>query len=180
MVGADRVSLPGVIDIRPLAPTDSFDDITDLLHRAYAPLAAKGMHYVASHQSADVTRDRALRGETFVAIEDGRIVGTITLEPAPASVNPTAGGEFYDQPGIAHFGQYAVDPRLKGTGLGKRLLRRIEERAKELGAVELALDTSVHASGLIALYERWGYRHVGDIDWRPSVNYPSVVLSKTL
>ncbi len=169
-----------MIALRPLHPDDSFEEITDLLHRAYAPLAAQGMAYLATHQGADVTRDRCARGETWLAVEGERIVGTITLEPPPAQVHPTAGGDFYDQPGIAHFGQFAVDPALKGEGLGGRLMDRIESRAAALGACELALDTSVHAHGLIAMYERRGYRLVDTIDWRPAVNYPSVVLSKAL
>jgi GNAT superfamily N-acetyltransferase len=169
-----------VIELRRLNETDSFEEITDLLHRAYAPLAARGMAYVATHQSADVTRDRCARGLTWVGILDGRIVATITLEPSPATVKATSGGDHYLRPGIAKFQQFAVDPALKGTGLGGRMMDLIEAHAKELGARELALDTSVYATGLIAMYGKRGYRDVGPIDWRPSTNYPSVVLSKIL
>lgn len=46
-----------------------------------------------------------------------------------------------------------------------------------LGAWELALDTSGHAAGLIAMYEARSCRFVGHTDWRPDVNDRSVVLS---
>ncbi len=169
-----------MVEIRPLQPTDSFEEITALLHRAYAPLAARGMAYVATHQGADVTANRCSRGRTWVGLDGGKIVATITLESAPASVKATAGGEHYDQPGVAKFQQFAVDPPLQGTGLGARLMDLVEAEAKAAGAKELALDTSVHAEGLITMYERRGYRFVGNIDWRPTTNYLSVVLSKGL
>ena len=169
-----------MVNLRPLVERDSFEEITELLHRAYAPLAALGMAYVATHQNADVTRDRCSRGETWVGERDGRIVATITLEHRARDVHPTSGGDLYRQPGIAKFQQFAVEPTLKGTGLGGRMMDLVERRAKESGALELALDTSVHAAGLIAMYERRGYRFAGNIDWRPHTNYLSVVLSKRL
>ena len=35
------------------------------------------------------------------------------------------------------------------------------------------------ATDLIALYERWGFRRVGEVRW-DVVNYPSVLLSRVL
>src|SRR5215831_11449727 len=48
---------------RFLAPSDDVEAITKMLHEAYAPLAASGMRFVASHQDADVTRRRMAAGE---------------------------------------------------------------------------------------------------------------------
>jgi hypothetical protein len=44
----------------------------------------------------------------------------------------------------------------------------------------MMLDTAEPASGLIALYESWGYRIVGRADWRPNTNYESVLMSCAL
>jgi hypothetical protein len=54
-----------------------------------------------------------------------------------------------------------------------------EARAREKGVAELALDTSEHAEGLIAMYKRRGYRFIEYAQW-DSVNYRSVILSKRL
>ncbi|HEV8689983.1 MAG TPA: GNAT family N-acetyltransferase, partial [Ideonella sp.] len=62
------------IDIRPLAARDSLDALTQLLHRAYAPLAAAGMNFSAAAQSADDTAQRAAEGQCFVATCDGQLV----------------------------------------------------------------------------------------------------------
>ena len=48
------------------------------------------------------------------------------------------------------------------------------------GATTLALDTAQPATALIAMYVSWGYRVVGECDWRPFTNYPSVVMAQPL
>jgi hypothetical protein len=49
------------LQIRPLAARDSLDGITDLLHRAYAPLAASGMNFTAATQTGGDTQTRRRR-----------------------------------------------------------------------------------------------------------------------
>lgn len=165
--------------IRRLREDDSLEDLTGLLHRAYAPLAAAGMHYVATHQSVDVTRSRCAKGECWVAERAGRIVGTVTLVP-PGGASGADEPELYRRPYVAVFSQFAVDPELQRGGVGSLLLAHIESRAAALGAATIALDTSEHAHDLIAWYLARGYHHAGRADWRPVVNYESVLLAKPL
>ena len=70
---------PSGVVIRELLPEDSIPAITELLHEAYAPLAAKGFRYLATHQDDATTARRLQGGMSFVSEVDGRIVGTITL-----------------------------------------------------------------------------------------------------
>lgn len=159
---------------RFVRPSDDIDKITEMLHEAYAPLAARGMRFVASHQDSAVTRKRMSRGETIVA-DAGDIIGTITLKDA----GKTHGCEFYERPDVAGFGQFAVTPSFQNRGIGATLLWLVERRAKEQGVTHLALDTSEHAVELIARYESKGFRFVGHVQW-PTTNYRSVVLAKSL
>jgi hypothetical protein len=46
-------------EIRRARHDEDWVALTELLHRAYAPLASRGMRYLARHQDADVTRRRA-------------------------------------------------------------------------------------------------------------------------
>ena len=79
----------------------------------------------------------------------------------------------------AHFAQFAVEPRLQGTGIGAELPRLAERRATADGKAELACDTATTATDLIAYYGRRGYRPVAEHRW-PHAVYSSVVLSKDL
>lgn len=161
---------------RRLEPTDSIADLTLFLHRAYAELADSGLRYVATHQSEETTRKRIEGGECFVAFIGGRLAGTITLHDAAHA----RGCPWYDRPDVANFHMLAVDPELRGRGLGGLLIELVEERAAATGAAEIACDTAEQATHLIQLYERRGYRFVELADWRPTTNYRSVVLSKKL
>lgn len=163
------------VRLRPLADSDSLEDLTELLHRAYAPLLAAGMRFHASHQDVAVTRERCADGEAWVAEEGGRVVGTITYH-APGR---SGGTPWYERPGVASFGQYAVEPGLQGRGIGRALMDLVERRAREDGAREIACDTSERAAHLIEKYQRRGYRFVEHAQWDVT-NYRSVVLSKTV
>jgi hypothetical protein len=57
----------------------------------------------------------------------------------------------------------------------------VEARARERGAVAIALDTSERAEHLIRWYESRGYSFVEYVQWDLEiVNYRSVILSKPL
>ena len=161
--------------LRRLREEDSLAELTELLHRAYKALADMGFRFVASYQDEEETRRLASSGECWLALEGERIVGTITYYSPEA----TDGNEWYDRHDVAMFGQFAVEPELQGRGIGAMLMNRAEERAREDGAAEIALDTSEGAHHLIAYYGGRGYRHVGYTQWSVT-NYRSVLMSKSL
>jgi GNAT superfamily N-acetyltransferase len=162
-------------EIRLWRDDDSLSALTTLLNEAYRPLAEAGFRYVASWQDETVTRRRIGRGECWLALSEGEIIGTILLcMPPPHAVAPT-----YERPDLAMFQQFAVATAYQGQGLGGILLTRMEERARELGATELAFDTSEDAAELIAWYERRGYRFIEHCDWEVT-NYRSVIYAKAL
>lgn len=162
--------------IRLIEPSDSIDELTDLLHRAYASLAAQGFRYLATHQDAATTRRRVNKGECYLLIQGERLIGTVLMvppwEPAPFC-------EWYDRRDVTILAQFAVDPAHQRRGLGSRLLRFAEERAKALGAREASVDTAEGAQHLLRFYRARGYREVGLEQWTHT-NYRSVLLSKTL
>ena len=161
--------------IRLLAPTDSVDELTSLLHRAYARLGAMGLNYTAVDQPPDVTRRRIGSGTCFVATLDDRLVATLLVHPTYAA-NECA---YFTRAGVACVHQFAVDPQLQGGGVGRRLMAHAERWARENGFSELALDTAEPATHLVAFYARLGYREVGHVQWDGKV-YRSVVMSKPL
>jgi predicted N-acetyltransferase YhbS len=161
--------------IRALADSDSVPQITTLLHSAYAALAAGGFRYLATHQDDAITLKRLQSGIPFVAESNGTIIGTVTLYKS----SPDSRCEWYRNPGVCYFGQFAVRPDLQRNGIGSRLYKHIEASARSLGAAELALDTAEGAVHLRQWYERLGFRFIQFTSW-DEVNYRSVILSKSL
>jgi len=162
-----------VVEIRRLAPEDSLEELTGLLHRAYGALGAMGFNYTAVDQPVERTRERAGDGECYVAVERGRIVATATFGLVEKMRRPPE----YARPGMAYLTQFAVEPELQGQGLGSRLLRRVEEHARERGATEIALDTAEGAIHLVQYYATRGYAPLGHVK-RAGKSYRSVILTK--
>jgi GNAT superfamily N-acetyltransferase len=168
-------ALPERVQIRLLNESDSIAELTELLHRAYKRLGDMGLNFTAVDQSEETTRNRISDGECFIAEIDGKIVGTITLHLARRS---WADG-WYEHDGVATFGQFAVEPVSQTNGIGRLLMNHVEQRARQAGAKELALDTAEPAQHLIDYYTRRGYRFIEYRQWEGKT-YRSVVLSKTL
>ncbi len=168
------ITLDSGVIIRSLSESDSISHITKLLHRSYKRLLDMGLNFVATNQTDDETRDRLQTGESYVAELNGEIVGTLSLYHPESNEC-----EWYSKANVMHFGQFAVEPKLQGTGIGKALITLAIKRATELGATELALDTSEKATHLIEMYESMGFRLVETVQW-DRVNYRSVILSKPL
>ena len=164
-----------VVQVRRLLPTDSIESLTALLHRAYAKLGVAGLNYTAVDQTSEVTVARIGDGVCFVAVSGGQLVGTIVVQPP----NSSSHCEIFTRSHIASAHQFAVDPHFQGSGIGRVLLSRAESWAREAGFSELALDTAIPASHLIAMYSRLGYREVGSVQWSGK-KYQSVILSKAI
>jgi len=162
--------------IRELTPQDSIEELTALLHRAYAGLGAMGLNYTAVDQSIAATRRDVRDGVCFVAADrEERLCGTVLFRRSLKGTH----APWLEREGVAHFGRLGVDPDLQGHGLGTRLIAACELRATELGAREVALDTAEPATHLVTWYSRLGYRFIEHVQWKGK-SYRSVIMSKTL
>jgi len=151
------------------------EPLTKLLHRSYAPLAAQGMNYTAAYQSPQSTLERLNDGESYLLFAGENLCGTVSLKPTQNESRC----DWYNQPGVFYFGQFGIDPAYQGKGFGSKVMDHLEQRAAELGARELALDTSELAHDLIAMYKKRGYRFIQHQQWEGK-SYRSVILSKPL
>jgi GNAT superfamily N-acetyltransferase len=165
----------GSITVRRLIPTDSFEELTTLLHRAYAGQVAMGLRPLAGRQDAATTKKRCSNGECFIALMDGKIVGSILFH----EVEDAKGPPWFQNRNVDSFSQFGVDTTLQGRGIGQLLLDTVERRAAECGATELALSMAEPDVKLMEFYKRRGYRFIEYWQW-PYTNYRSAILSKTL
>jgi len=150
-------SVEGVVIRRFDANCDSFDELTSMLHRAFARLGAMGLNCTCVDQPASVTRARATRGDCFVAVSHGRLIGTITLY-APERDSPC---QLYRQADVASMRQFGVDPQWQNRGIGQLLLALADHWAATRGYAGLALDTPQPAAHLVAFYRGQGFRIQG-------------------
>ncbi|WP_020495375.1 GNAT family N-acetyltransferase [Sciscionella marina] len=112
--------------------------------------------------------DRAREAELYVAVDaDGTLLGTATYCPPGSSYAEIAG------PGEADFRMLGVTPAARGRGIGEALVRHALRRAGEQGLDALVLSSAEYMHAAHRLYDRIGFSHVPERDWRP---IPSVLL----
>ena len=112
-----------------------------------SPFVASWDRYLVS--MAD-TAGRAADGTLLVAVENGRVVGTVTLYLH-------AGSEQW-RPDDAMFRFLAVDPAARGRGVGRALFQACLERARAAGKRRMALHTTQWMATARAMYERAGFQ----------------------
>ncbi|QBR01741.1 GNAT family N-acetyltransferase [Paraburkholderia pallida] len=152
---------------------DSYEELTVLLHRAFARLGMMGLNCTCVDQDAALTQRRAQAGDCFVVVGNGKLIGTMTLYSRDAESRC----EHYRQRDIASVRQLAIDPSWQNRGIGKSLLAFAEHWAATRGYAELALDTPYPAAHLVAFYRSQGYRIVDTLRF-PGKVYDSAILSK--
>ena len=103
---------------------------------------------------SDIEANYLLRGGVFEVIENefGKVVGTVGLYPL-------------DETTIELRKMY-FDPSIRGRGLGKELLAKMIEKARNLGYLRVYLETASVLEQAVHIYEKAGFRPV-DIKHTP-------------
>lgn len=91
-------------------------------------------------------------GSFFVAYVDGEAVASGAWRRSSV--------EAFGTTATAEIKRMYVAPRLRGTGLARRMLAHLEASAAESGAEALVLETGLRQPEAIALYESSGYTPV--------------------
>jgi GNAT superfamily N-acetyltransferase len=88
-----------------------------------------------------------------------------------------ADGEPAGLGGVRHLGTDAAEvksmyvaPAYRGTGLGRRILARLDEIAEEHGCTAVRLDTSDYLTPAVGLYRSAGYREVPAYNENPKAD----------
>jgi len=161
--------------IRRFKFIDSIDEVTQMLHRAFAPMAVLGANCQCVDQSSSTTRKRMQRGDCLVAVADRRIVGTLTLE----TCDPASTVVPYRRPSVASLHQFAVDPAYQGAGVGRSLLEVATMWARMRQFSEIALDTPALALDVRAFYSHQGFRLI-KVKRLAGRDYDSAIMSRSI
>lgn len=87
--------------------------------------------------------------EIQLAIQDGKILGCVYIN---------------QEKDFLYFGMLTVNPNLQNKGLGKTLLKRVEEIAFERKIKKIKMTVINVRKELIAFYERRGYQWTGETE----------------
>ncbi|MBA3739113.1 MAG: GNAT family N-acetyltransferase [Actinobacteria bacterium] len=111
---------------------------------------------------ADVT-SRADRTTILVAVDDGRVVGSLTLEIDGRVRDDEDDEQRPLEPEEAHIRMLGVDPAARARGVARALMAESEELARAAGKTFMTLNTTHRMKAAQAMYERLGYERTPDI-----------------
>jgi ribosomal protein S18 acetylase RimI-like enzyme len=150
----------GRMEIREVRP-DEYEAAGDVTARAYHEFAdfddPEWIEYLG--EIADVA-GRAGRTVVLVAVEDGRILGSATIE-----LDHTVGDDDTElPPEMASLRMLGVDESARGRGIGRALVEETLARARAAGKTVMALRTTERMRAAQALYRSMGFRADPDRD----------------
>jgi GNAT superfamily N-acetyltransferase len=141
-----------VIDFDP-AYADAFRTLNEAWITRYFVLEPRDVEIIGDPQGEIVDKG----GHVFIAVEtDGWAVGCIAMIPMPD--------------GGFEIAKMAVDVAAQGKGYAKRLLQACIDRARELGAHRLYLESGSILTPALTLYRTFGFKDLRP-DQRPNSPY---------
>lgn len=151
----------------------TYEQITELYHKAYFEWKEQGIGFAAANQSIEDTKKRLNNGYCIVALLNGELLGSITM-----TVENDNHIKILPNPYL-HLQQLAINPNNQKGGIGRQLMEYAEEVARREKCSAIVLDTAKPAKRLINWYMRLGYRKMGYIKWA-NVNYYSIEFYKPI
>ena len=154
------------MEIRPAEPSEYWE-IGDILVDAYGSIDG----FVMDEALAEELRGVGARAEDsliLVAIDEGRLFGTVTYVPSQES----SMAEF-DDPSGAGIRMLAVARHARRRGVAAALSRACLDEAYRTGRSTVYLHTTHWMAGAAALYTGLGFHRDPTLDWEPE---PGLVL----
>jgi putative acetyltransferase len=166
---------PDALEIAPEALTGAA--ATALIAALNAELSARYPEPGATHFALNPDEVAPGTGIFLVARWLGRPVGCGALRSLR---EPAVLRELRGEPRVGELKRMYVAPEVRGQGIGRALLARLEAEARALGLARLVLETGTRQGEALALYRRAGFTEIpayGEYSASPGT---SVCLAKAL
>ena len=130
-----------------LAEIHDASQISSLLHESFTEFRSlyTDEGFAATVLTSDEVLKRMREGNTWVAVRDDKLIGTISTVGRDDSL---------------YIRGMAVLPVARGAGAGGLLLEEVEKFAVERGYKRLFLSTTPFLSAAIRLYEHFGFQRI--------------------
>jgi ribosomal protein S18 acetylase RimI-like enzyme len=145
-----------VLEVRRIRPGDAAL-LRDVRLRALATDPQSfGSTYEREAAYADEQWQECCRGDA-----EGDEMTTLLALDGEQAIGIVAGARDDDDADVYAVFAMWVDPKVRGTGVGRRLLGELEEWMRTAGATTVHLSVTNQADAAQALYERAGYERDG-------------------
>jgi len=146
------------IEVREARPEEHAEagEVTALAYREFTRPDAGWEEYLA--RVTDVA-GRAERTTILIAVEDGAVLGSLTLELDGRVADHD--GEHLE-PGEAHVRMLGVHPDARRRGIARMLMDDAIRRASERGKTWITLNTTERMTAAQAMYESLGFERAPD------------------
>lgn len=132
----------------------------DFIREADGPL-------VYDREGAGIDLDEEIaKGPPTDLVPPNGVLLLATVDGKPAGL----GGVRHLDTDVAEVKSMYVAPAYRGTGLGRRILARLDEIAAEHGCGAVRLDTSDYLTPAVGLYRSAGYREVPAYNENPKAD----------
>jgi ribosomal protein S18 acetylase RimI-like enzyme len=157
------------VEIRPVRPGEYNEAgrVTALAYQEFVPPDPSPGWKEYLDAIADIT-GRVDRTTVLVAVQDGRIVGSATIE-----IDSTIGDDDHELPrDVAALRMLGVDPSVRRAGIGRALVEASMEAARARGKGRFILRTTSRMTSAQRLYQSMGFRRDPSLD----MSFPDVDL----
>jgi len=165
---------PAGVEVRPARPRDAGEFI-DVIRQVAAErrfIATEEVTWRPRMYRRRFRRSRTDKAATFVAVADGRVVGSIGIRREDWRTNRH----------IATFGM-SILKEWRGRGIGSALLAEALGWARGVGVEKVSLTVYPHNSRAVALYRKFGFVDEGRLSGQSKKSYgydDEVIMSRWL
>ncbi|WP_414584294.1 GNAT family N-acetyltransferase [Scytonema sp. PCC 10023] len=122
------------------------DDALELIEQLSCELAKRYNEDAEQGKGGFELSDMDVPGAAFVVARlDGQPIGCGAIRP-------------FDERGIAEVKRMFVIPTMRGRGISKQILAKLEDTARNFGYTAAILETGTRQPEAVALYEKAGYK----------------------
>jgi len=150
------------IEIRPVRP-EEMEEAGRVTADAYREFVTPGRDWESYLERLADVADRSTRTEVLVAVEDGRVLGTVTLELTGRTEAGRQDRESVPlEQGQAHVRMLGVSKEARGRGIGRMLMEASLAEARRAGKTHLTLNTTERMRAARSMYESMGFTRLDD------------------
>jgi len=151
------------IEIREARP-EEYEEAGRVTADAYREFVTPGRSWEEYLVRIADIADRAKRTMIIVAVEDGEVLGTVTLELEGRTDTESRNDREAEplRPGQAHVRMLGVAPAARGRGVGRLLMDACLEESRRAGKTLLTLNTTERMKAARRMYESMGFTRIED------------------